>query len=369
MKVSLEASRTATATPVVSGKKGSQNISNNGNMHLLSVPYIMTLIYLYGDHLGSASVVTDPNGSMVSQQNFDPWGNLRAGTTGTISQTDVNYTGQVKDGSGLLYYHARYYDPFVSRFVSPDSVVPGAGNPQSFNRYSYVKNNPLIRTDPTGHEDSIDCSKNPGNYYYCAVQDNNAYIAKLQNENRTDELNAFLAFMNAIQAGTILNYTGFPLMPWDNHTAIGVGTGVLVEAPGISGKVKYNSAASFWQNSGFHKDYIKLYEIPGISDNQRQVAADFAESQVGKPYAWPGGGPDDTDSWYCTKLVLKSLEAAGVKFFQRSLQDYETLVQVKGGEQEPWGIPSLLTTASDDDIPQALQVTWDGSSQYIGGQK
>ena len=199
MKVSLEASRTATATPVVSGKKGSQNISNNGNMHLLSVPYIMTLIYLYGDQLGSASAATDTNGSLVSQQNFDPWGNLRAGTTGTISQTDVNYTGQVKDGSGLLYYHARYYDPFVSRFVSPDSVVPGSAsrsltvdfhepgfatnlaaensftaqkgfwfqlrsedrqkaknpmgpaNPQALNRYSYALNNPLQYTDPTGH--------------------------------------------------------------------------------------------------------------------------------------------------------------------------------------------------------------------------
>ena len=86
------------------------------------------LIYLHGDHLGSASAATDTNGSLVSQQNFDPWGNLRAGTTGTISQTDVNYTGQVKDGSGLLYYHARYYDPYVSRFVSPDSVVPGSAS-------------------------------------------------------------------------------------------------------------------------------------------------------------------------------------------------------------------------------------------------
>ncbi len=118
------------------------------------------LIYLHGDHLGSASVVTDPNGAVVSQQDFDPWGNLRSGIYGTISQTDVNYTGQVKDGSGLLYYHARYYDPFVSRFVSPDSIVPGGSNPQAFNRYSYVENNPLNLTDPGGNcaaKDRVAC--------------------------------------------------------------------------------------------------------------------------------------------------------------------------------------------------------------------
>ncbi len=328
-----------------------------------------SLLYLHGDHIGSASVATGSGGQVISQQDFDPWGNLRAGTTGTISQTDVNYTGQVKDGSGLLYDHARYYDPYVSRFVSPDSVVPGAVDPQSFNRYSYVHNNPLIRTDPTGHEDPIDCNNNPGNYYYCAVQDNNNYIAKLQRENRTDELNAFLAFMNAIQAGTILNYEGFPLRPWHNHTAIGVGTGVLVEALGYGYNVKYNSAASFWQTSDYHKEHIKLYEVPGITEQQRQDAADFAKSQIGKPYTWPGGGPDDTSSWYCTKLVLKSLEAAGVKFYINFLDSATYYEQVKGGDQEPWDIPSLFTTASDSDTPTALQVTWDGAKQYVGNQK
>lgn len=103
---------------------------------------LVNLLYLYNDHLGSASLAIDQNGNVVSQQQFDPWGNLRSGS-GTISQTDVNYTGQVKDGSGLLYYHARYYDTFLGRFTSPDTVVEKRGDPQSRNRYSYVRNNPL----------------------------------------------------------------------------------------------------------------------------------------------------------------------------------------------------------------------------------
>jgi len=58
----------------------------------------------------------------------------------------------------LLYYHARYYDPALARFISADSIVPGqtatsgAPNPQQLNRYSYVVNNPLTYTDPTGHD-------------------------------------------------------------------------------------------------------------------------------------------------------------------------------------------------------------------------
>ena len=46
---------------------------------------------------------------------------------------------------------ARYYDPTLGRFVSADTIVPEPGNPQDFNRYAYVRNNPVRYTDPTGH--------------------------------------------------------------------------------------------------------------------------------------------------------------------------------------------------------------------------
>jgi hypothetical protein len=51
----------------------------------------------------------------------------------------------------LYDYNARYYDPTIGRFVSADSVVPGAGKPQALNRYAYVFNNRLKYTDPSGH--------------------------------------------------------------------------------------------------------------------------------------------------------------------------------------------------------------------------
>lgn len=47
--------------------------------------------------------------------------------------------------------NARLYDPIVGRFISPDTIIPNAGNSQAYNRYTYVKNNPLSLVDPSGH--------------------------------------------------------------------------------------------------------------------------------------------------------------------------------------------------------------------------
>jgi RHS repeat-associated protein len=156
--------------------------------------------YLHGDHLGSVALSTTSGGAIASQQEFDAWGKIRSGG---VSQTKRNYTGQILDGTGLLYYNARYYDPAIGRFISADTVVPGNAsggmegvavkpltvgfhetqflskvnqenglgfwfqlsdrereevgtawgpeNAQALNRYSYVLNNPLKYTDPTGH--------------------------------------------------------------------------------------------------------------------------------------------------------------------------------------------------------------------------
>lgn len=66
--------------------------------------------------------------------------------------TDFGFTGQKRDASaGLMYYNARYYDTTLGRFISADTMVPSAGDPQSLNRYSYVLNNPLKYVDPSGH--------------------------------------------------------------------------------------------------------------------------------------------------------------------------------------------------------------------------
>jgi len=91
---------------------------------------------------------------VVARQWYDPYGTVRA-STGTLP-TKRTFTGQLADETGLYFYNARYYAPLIGRFISADSIVPGISNPQAWNRYSYVLNNPIIYTDPSGH-----CPKPP----------------------------------------------------------------------------------------------------------------------------------------------------------------------------------------------------------------
>ncbi len=110
-----------------------------------------TLYFVLKDHLGSASVVTDATGTTVGEDRFYPFGETRF-TTGTMF-TDKLFTGQREiTGLGIYYFGARYYSPKLGRFLSADSIVPGAANPQNLNRYSYVMNNPLRYIDPSGHK-------------------------------------------------------------------------------------------------------------------------------------------------------------------------------------------------------------------------
>lgn len=107
------------------------------------------LTYVHGDHLGSVSLTTNATGVASPLQTFDPWGAVRSGA---ITGAEWNYTNQRKDaGTGLLFYNARYYDPALGRFLSADTIGVNRSDPQTRNRYSYVLNNPLKYTDPTGH--------------------------------------------------------------------------------------------------------------------------------------------------------------------------------------------------------------------------
>lgn len=105
-------------------------------------------VFIHNDHLGSSSVVTNATGTKVEETKYDPWGEVKSGGT----KTKFQYTGQEKDiESGLNYYNFRYYNSHIRRFSQPDDIIPNPYDPQSLNRYSYVNNNPLRYTDPSGH--------------------------------------------------------------------------------------------------------------------------------------------------------------------------------------------------------------------------
>ena len=89
-------------------------------------------------------------GRGAAELRYKSWGETRY-TYGT-TPTPYRFTGQREEATiGLYFYNARWYDPALGRFVQPDTLVPEPGNPQALNRYTYVTNNPLRYTDPTGH--------------------------------------------------------------------------------------------------------------------------------------------------------------------------------------------------------------------------
>ncbi len=109
--------------------------------------------YIFGDHLGSTSITADGSGNNPIRQLYKAWGEVRY-SSGSLP-TKYAYTGQYSYASageiGLLYYVARFYDPYLNRWISPDGIIPDQYNPQSYNRYTYVKNNPVRYNDSSGH--------------------------------------------------------------------------------------------------------------------------------------------------------------------------------------------------------------------------
>lgn len=118
-----------------------------------------TTYYYHTDHLGSSSVITDSAGAKAQALSYYPFGATRTNNSPVTPTIDVpyKYTGKELDSStNLSYYEARYYDPILGRFLSADTAVPNHRDPQSLNRYAYVRNNPMLYTDPSGHVFGID---------------------------------------------------------------------------------------------------------------------------------------------------------------------------------------------------------------------
>jgi RHS repeat-associated protein len=102
------------------------------------------------DHLGSPRIITGPTGAVESRQKYLPFGELLE-QTGAFT-TAKGYTNHEQtDASGLIYMQARFYVPWFGRFASPDPARDQHfEETQSWNIYSYVRNNPIMSTDPTG---------------------------------------------------------------------------------------------------------------------------------------------------------------------------------------------------------------------------
>ena len=109
------------------------------------------MYYVHPDHLGSLAVITDEAGVIKQQCTFDAWGKRTFTVKDPTLVFDRGFTGHEHlDEFELINMNARLYDPVLGRVLSPDPFVQFPGFSQSYNRYSYALNNPLIYTDPEG---------------------------------------------------------------------------------------------------------------------------------------------------------------------------------------------------------------------------
>ena len=130
-----------------------------------ATPQTPTTSYLTTDTLGSPRVITDQSGNVTSRRDFMPFGeeiaNLGNRTAAIGYQTDSTrqkFTGYERDSeSDLDFAQARYFDSGFGRFTSPDYFVNDTHvrEPQSWNLYTYARNNPLNRIDPLGKKAEV----------------------------------------------------------------------------------------------------------------------------------------------------------------------------------------------------------------------
>jgi RHS repeat-associated protein len=106
------------------------------------------------DHLGSPRALS---GTLDSKPAYSPFGS-RTDATGlqslpldSSSLSTLGFTGhRSREAEPLIDMNARFYDPSLGRFLQPDPVIPNPLNPQDYNAYAYVRNNPIATTDSTG---------------------------------------------------------------------------------------------------------------------------------------------------------------------------------------------------------------------------
>jgi RHS repeat-associated protein len=119
----------------------------------------MQLYYVHTDHLGSILALYDKNGQKIYEQSFDAWGRERNPNDWTYTANPNikpawlirGYTGHEHHKEfGLINMNGRMYDPVIGRMLSADNFVQAWDFTQTYNRYTYGLNNPLVYTDPSG---------------------------------------------------------------------------------------------------------------------------------------------------------------------------------------------------------------------------
>jgi len=125
-----------------------------------STLYDYRVRYQHPNHQSSCTLETDDIGRIITHEEYHPFGTTSYQATNssiTAAYKRYRYTGQERDDeTGLNYHNARYYIPWLGRWLNPDPIGIGDG----VNVYSYCRNNPVAYHDPEGTQTAL----NKNNY-------------------------------------------------------------------------------------------------------------------------------------------------------------------------------------------------------------
>lgn len=126
-------------------------INPHADAKIVRVNGVPQTAFLHRDHLATVRLVTGDAGAVQERSTYQPYGKRDSTVMPGAPVEPKGFIGERDDPeTGLLYLHARYYDPEIARFLSADTldpILPGVGT----NRYAYADNDPVNKSDPNGH--------------------------------------------------------------------------------------------------------------------------------------------------------------------------------------------------------------------------
>ena len=246
---------------------------------------LCTTCYITTDPLGSTRLITDENGSPKSRSDFLPFGEeipadrtnrstIPCGTSSCFGQATgitQKFTSKERDvETGLDNFLARYYSSAQGRFTSPDLPLldQDAADPQSWNLYSYVRNNPLKYIDPTGR----DC-------IYTNQIDSNGAVG-VEAGNCSSKSGVFVnGSINSLTWDSRKRTLGYTFTPSDG----GIGTGIVRVSPQPSDRLDTkgrafvtNMAARVDASNEMLAKLIGVSVVAGVGAGTYPVVAEWA---------------------------------------------------------------------------------------------
>lgn len=271
------------------------------------------IAYLHKDNLGSTESITDRDGSIKERLLFDPHGSRRSDNWEngdaaldariadvTFENTSKGFTGHEHlDAVGIIHMGGRIYDPVIGRFLSTDNFVQAPEFSQSFNRYSYVANNPLSYTDPTGEifESGWD-----------ALNVGMGIVSFVDNISKGDY---GWAALDAVGVVVDVAATAVPGVPG------GAGTGIkALKVSGYVGKA-YKATKEGFKRKGKWIATQADDAIKGVKNNKYvNKIKDGVDSAVERVKGWFGGKPKGTDADVTTVEVSRGRHPESAKHIE-----------------------------------------------------